>query len=129
MQGGVERTRTLVWDVADLDDPLLLKEHFAETIDHNQYVVGNRLYQANLMSGLRVLDISDARELGGDRVLRHRAGRCGVAGVRGAWSHYPFFESGVLLPRWEKGLFCGAGAGEGGDLRGKSCLLRSLPPT
>ena len=61
VQGGVERTRTLVWDVADLDDPLLLKEHFAETgtIDHNQYVRGNRLYQANLMSGLRVLDISD----------------------------------------------------------------------
>ena len=60
-RGGVDRTRTLIWDVADLDDPLLLKEHFAETstIDHNQYIRGNRLYQANLMSGLRVLDISD----------------------------------------------------------------------
>ena len=41
-QGSVDRTRTLIRDVADLDDPLLMKEHFA-----------------NLMSGLRVLDISD----------------------------------------------------------------------
>ena len=107
-QGGVDRTRTLIWDVADLDDPLLLKEHFAETgtIDHNQYVRGNRLYQANLMSGLRVLDISDAEnpiEIGFFDTVPDDAG---LPAFGGAWSNYPFFESGVVVvSSWSEGLF------------------------
>ncbi len=108
VQGGVERTRTLVWDVADLDDPLLLKEHFAETgtIDHNQYVRGNRLYQANLMSGLRVLDISDVEnpvEIGFFDTVPDDSG---LPAFGGAWSNYPFFESGiVVVSSWGEGLF------------------------
>ena len=108
VQGGVDRTRTLIWDVADLDDPLLLKEHFAETgtIDHNQYVRGNRLYQANLMSGLRVLDISDVEnpiEIGFFDTVPDDAG---LPAFGGAWSNYPFFESGVVVvSSWSEGLF------------------------
>ena len=108
VQGGVERTRTLIWDVADLDDPLLLKEHFAETgtIDHNQYVRGNRLYQANLMSGLRVLDISDVEnpvEIGFFDTVPDDPG---LPAFGGAWSNYPFFESGVVVvSSWGEGLF------------------------
>ncbi|MYB98494.1 MAG: choice-of-anchor B family protein, partial [Gemmatimonadetes bacterium] len=107
-QGGVERTRTLIWDVADLDDPLLLKEHFAETgtIDHNQYIRGNRLYQANLMSGLRVLDISDVEnpvEIGFFDTVPDDTG---LPAFGGAWSNYPFFESGiVVVSSWGEGLF------------------------
>ncbi len=107
-QGGVDRTRTLIWDVADLDDPLLLKEHFAETstIDHNQYVRGNRLYQANLMSGLRVLDISDVEnpvEIGFFDTVPDDVG---LPAFGGAWSNYPFFESGVVVvSSWSEGLF------------------------
>ena len=107
-QGGVERTRTLIWDVADLDDPLLLKEHFAETgtIDHNQYIRGDRLYQANLMSGLRVLDISDVKnpvEIGFFDTVPDDAG---LPAFGGAWSNYPFFESGiVVVSSWGEGLF------------------------
>ena len=107
-QGGVDRTRTLIWDVADLDDPLLLKEHFAETgtIDHNQYIRGNRLYQANLMSGLRVLDISDVEnpiEIGFFDTVPDDAG---LPAFGGAWSNYPFFESGiVVVSSWNEGLF------------------------
>jgi len=107
-QGGVDRTRTLIWDVADLDDPVLLKEHFAETgtIDHNQYVRGNRLYQANLMSGLRVLDISDVEnpiEIGFFDTVPDDAG---LPAFGGAWSNYPFFESGVVVvSSWSEGLF------------------------
>ncbi len=107
-QGGVDRTRTLIWDVADLDDPLLLKEHFAETgtIDHNQYIRGNRLYQANLMSGLRVLDISDVEnpiEIGFFDTVPDDAG---LPAFGGAWSNYPFFESGiVVVSSWSEGLF------------------------
>ncbi len=107
-QGGVDRTRTLIWDVADLDDPLLLKEHFAETgtIDHNQYIRGNRLYQANLMSGLRVLDISDVEnpiEIGFFDTVPDDAD---LPAFGGAWSNYPFFESGiVVVSSWSEGLF------------------------
>ena len=107
-QGGVDRTRTLIWDVADLDDPLLLKEHFAETgtIDHNQYIRGNRLYQANLMSGLRVLDISDVEnpiEIGFFDTVPDDTG---LPAFGGAWSNYPFFESGiVVVSSWSEGLF------------------------
>ncbi|MCY4400278.1 MAG: choice-of-anchor B family protein [Gemmatimonadetes bacterium] len=107
-QGSVDRTRTLIWDVADLDDPLLLKEHFAETetIDHNQYVRGNRLYQANLMSGLRVLDISDVEnpvEIGFFDTVPDDPG---LPAFGGAWSNYPFFESGVVVvSSWSEGLF------------------------
>ena len=107
-QGRVDRTRTLIWDVADLDDPLLLKEHFAETgtIDHNQYIRGNRLYQANLMSGLRVLDISDVEnpvEIGFFDTVPDDAG---LPAFGGAWSNYPFFESGVVVvSSWSEGLF------------------------
>ena len=107
-QGSVDRTRTLIWDVADLDDPVLLKEHFAETgtIDHNQYVRGNRLYQANLMSGLRVLDISDVEnpiEIGFFDTVPDDVG---LPAFGGAWSNYPFFESGiVVVSSWGEGLF------------------------
>ena len=36
----MEASRTLIWDVSDLDDPILVKEHFGETftIDHNLYI-------------------------------------------------------------------------------------------
>ena len=104
----MDRTRTLIWDVADLDDPVLLKEHFAETgtIDHNQYVRGNRLYQANLMSGLRVLDISDVEnpvEIGFFDTVPDDPG---LPAFGGAWSNYPFFESGVVVvSSWSEGLF------------------------
>ena len=43
------------------DDPVLAREYFAPVpaSDHNLYVVGDRVYQSNYGSGLRVLDISD----------------------------------------------------------------------
>ncbi|SVB66891.1 uncharacterized protein METZ01_LOCUS219745, partial [marine metagenome] len=57
--GTAPRTRTLVWDIEDLDDPVLTREHFGETSasDHNLYVRGQFMYQSNYVSGLRVLDI------------------------------------------------------------------------
>ena len=58
--GAKRKTRTLVWDLADLYDPMLVKEHWAaKAIDHNLYVKGDRMYQANYRAGLRILDISD----------------------------------------------------------------------
>ena len=90
-------TRTLIWDVADLDDPILAKEHFGEVLatDHNLYIRGNLMYQSNYMSGLRILDISDPLnpiEVG----FLDTVSRSDSAAMSGAWSNYPFFESGTI---------------------------------
>lgn len=64
--------------------------------DHNQYIVGNTLYQANYMSGLRVLDITDRLhpvEIG--YFDTHPTGP-DEPGFLGAWGNYPFFKSGVV---------------------------------
>ena len=60
-QNLVEGTRTLIWDVTDLDEPQLAGEHIAETTDtdHNLYIKGDLMYQSNYGAGFRVLDISD----------------------------------------------------------------------
>ena len=108
LAGTVTGTRTLVWDIEDLDDPVLAKEHIGETeaSDHNLYVRGRFMYQSNYVSGLRILDISDPvnpREVGyfdsvpmGDN----------SPGYAGSWSNYPFFESGVIVfTSMREGLF------------------------
>ena len=61
MAGFASRTRTLVWDIEDLDDPVLLTEHLGvmTSTDHNLYIHGHLMYQSNYASGLRILDVSD----------------------------------------------------------------------
>lgn len=106
--GLVDATRTLIWDLEDLDDPLLLSEYMNPTraTDHNLYVHGDRLYMSNNRAGLRVLDISDPEnpvELGFFDTTPWSADE---AGFDGTWSVYPYFESGsVLLSSRREGLF------------------------
>ena len=108
LDGTVTGTRTLVWDIEDLDDPILAKEHIAETeaSDHNLYVRGQFMYQSNYMSGLRILDISDPvnpREVGYFDSVPVGENSPGYAG---SWSNYPFFESGVIVfTSMREGLF------------------------
>ena len=105
--GTVDRTRTLIWDVAELDDPILVGEHLgtSESTDHNLYVVGDRLYQANYSSGLRILDISDPEnpvEIG----FFDTTPGFTAPGFDGAWSVYPYLPSGTLLvTSIDEGLF------------------------
>lgn len=106
--GGVATTRTLVWDVADLDDPILVTEHLAETksTDHNLYIRGNLMYQANYVSGLRIFDISDPVnpvEVAFFDTVPFGEDQPGFAG---AFSNYPYFESGlILVTSMREGLF------------------------
>ncbi len=96
-------TRTLVWDVTDLDDPILVNEHIAETTttDHNLYVRGDTMYQSNYGSGLRILDISDPvnpTEVGFIDTTPYGGG--------GSWSNYPYFKSGmIIMTSMSEGLF------------------------
>jgi choice-of-anchor B domain-containing protein len=92
-------TRTLVWDVQDLTDPVLVKEHVGTTkaIDHNLYVKGDRMYQANYTSGLRILDISDPRNPKEVGFLDTHPGDDGRPSFSGSWSVYPYFKSGSIV--------------------------------
>ncbi len=107
LQGLVTGTRTLVWDVEDLDDPVLANEYMSDNqaSDHNLYIRGNFMYQANYVSGLRVFDISDPanpKPVG----FFDTARGTDEPGFAGAFSTYPFFESGnILISSMREGLF------------------------
>ncbi|HMB92035.1 MAG TPA: choice-of-anchor B family protein [Rhodothermales bacterium] len=96
--GTVDFTRTLIWDVSDLDDPMPVSEYNAtlESIDHNLYTVGDLLYEANYTTGLRILDISD-RENPVEVAFFDTYTLHDGASFSGAWSNYPYFESGVVV--------------------------------
>ena len=102
LYGGAVGTKTYVLDVADLDAPRVRFVHTADTafIDHNQYVNGAFLYQANYAGGLRILDISNAELDGG--ALTEVAHFDLVPSIQGrswdgAWNVYPFLASGRVV--------------------------------
>ncbi len=103
-----DRTRTLVWDMSDLDDPLLVKEVFLDNgaSDHNLYVKGNFIYESNYNAGLRILDITDPAnpvEAGHFDTAPNAPNTYGFAG---SWGNYPFFESGIIaISSKAEGLF------------------------
>ena len=97
--GNVAQTRTLIWDVTDLDDPILAREYFADNTssDHNLYIRGDLMYQSNYVSGLRILDISDRENPEVEGFFDTVPGSPDAPGMDGSWSNYPFFESGILI--------------------------------
>ena len=90
--GDVEGTRTLIWDVEDLEDPILAAEYIAETkdTDHNLYIRGNLMYQSNYGAGLRILDITN-------RTSPVEIASFSISPTGSSWSNYPYFESGVVV--------------------------------
>ncbi|MDA0875465.1 MAG: choice-of-anchor B family protein [Bacteroidetes bacterium] len=98
--GIVDATRTMVFDLTDLDEPVLAKEYFADNsaIDHDLYIRGNLMYQTNYLAGLRIIDISDPVnpvEVGSFDTVPY--GPNDNSPVLGAWSSYPYFKSGVIV--------------------------------
>ncbi|TLP77312.1 choice-of-anchor B family protein [Maribacter sp. ACAM166] len=94
------KTRTLIFDMADLENPVLHHTYLGPTnaIDHNGYVLGDAFFLANYTAGVRVLDITDIE----GRVVVEKAffdtypanNNTQFAGV---WSVYPYFESGKII--------------------------------
>ena len=107
ISGQVNRTRLLVWDLTDLDDPVLATEHLGPNgaIDHNIYVQGNVAYHSNYLFGLRVLDVSNpASPI--ERGFFDTVPTSNATGFGGSWSNYPFFDSGVIaVTSSDEGLF------------------------
>ena len=102
-------SRTLVFDMQDLDNPVLHSVYLGPTaaIDHNGYVLGNEFYLANYTAGMRLIDISDIEngnlnEVGFfDTYPENDAAR-----FDGVWSVFPYFESGkILISDSNSGLF------------------------
>ncbi|MGM0545595.1 MAG: choice-of-anchor B family protein [Bacteroidota bacterium] len=102
-------TRTYIWDVRDLDDPELIGVYKAETpsTDHNQFIKGNHTYQANYTAGLRILSLDNIADGKLQEVAYFDTFTDNDDAVfEGAWSNYPFFESGlVIVSDIRNGLF------------------------
>ncbi len=103
-------TRTYIWDIADLDNPVLIGNYTAgagvNSIDHNVYVKGNFAFEANYRSGLRILDITNiASATLTEAAFFDIYPANNNPNFNGAWSVYPFFASGVVVSGIEQGLF------------------------
>jgi len=109
LAGEVDGTTTYVWDLADLDNPVLkgADNNGNSSIDHNIFIKDGLAYQSNYTSGLRVNDTY--------RVDQGRLTERGFfdvypaddhTGFAGTWGNYPYFESGtVVVSGIEEGLF------------------------
>ena len=104
-------TRTLVFNLQDLDNPVLSSTYFGSSsaIDHNGYVKGNEFYLANYRAGVRILDITNISassnsmtEIGYFDTYPANNNTA----FDGAWSVYPYFPSGnIIINDINSGLF------------------------
>jgi choice-of-anchor B domain-containing protein len=102
-------TRTFVIDISDLDAPTHVFTYEAATTsrDHNLYVVGNRMFQANYTTGLRVLEFLDPGLGEIDEIGFFDTYQADDSlDFDGAWSVYPYFPSGnIIVSDVTNGLF------------------------
>lgn len=102
-------TRTLIFDLTDLDNPSFSFEYFGPTpaIDHNGYINSDTYFLANYTAGVRMIsttNISDSSmtEIGFfDTYPEDDSTR-----FDGAWNVYPYFRSGnIIVSDINRGLF------------------------
>lgn len=107
LTGLVDQTRTILWDVSDLDDPQFVREFYVENpaSDHNLYILGDTMYQSNYVSGLQVIDISNPEEPQRVGFFDTHPFVEDAAGFSGTWSNYPYFDDIVIMTSSNEGLF------------------------
>jgi choice-of-anchor B domain-containing protein len=104
-------TTTRVWDVSDLDAPVLTQafENVTASIDHNIYTQGNYAYASNYTSGLRVYDTRDLAGAGLSEVAYFDVypENDNATFEGGTWSNYPYFrQKGIVaVSSIDRGLF------------------------
>ncbi len=128
------KTRTVIIDLSDLDNPSLHHDYEAETkaIDHNGYVKGTDFFLASYTAGLRVLDILNIDQksisetgffntfinhndsgLPNSTTVKsqdpdgdHSGKKGNSSAFNGAWSVYPFFKSeNIIISDINSGLY------------------------
>lgn len=108
LTGNVDSTRTLVWDVSDLDNPQFVTEYFFDNAssDHNLYIKGDTAYESNYVSGLQLLDVSDPENPEKIGFFDTEPFGKDTPGFAGTWSNYPFFDSDIIImTSSQEGLF------------------------
>jgi len=91
-----KKTRTYIWDCADLTNPIMTSIYFSpeDSIDHNMYIVERNgeayAVQSNYESGLRILHVDqetgELTEVAYFDVLPSST----TANFAGTWSNYPY---------------------------------------
>ncbi len=104
---GVEKTRTIVFDMLDLDDPVVLTEFHGNTdaTDHNLYIRGHYMYQSNYTAGLRIIDVKDPKNPKEVGFLDTAPELEGPGMNTGSWGNFPFFKDDVVANADKNGLF------------------------
>jgi choice-of-anchor B domain-containing protein len=101
-------TRTRFFDVRDLENPafMFFKELRTPAIDHNLFIVGDHVFEANYTAGLQILEMDLANQQALEVAYFDIMPGSSIANYNGAWSNYPFFGSGIVLVQGiEQGLF------------------------
>ena len=125
-------TKTIVFDLTDLDNPLKHYVHYGETsaTDHNGYVRGNRFYLANYAAGMRVFKVDglyDETNPTMDEInYFDMYTPDNSANFHGTWNVYPFFESGNIIATGFGNLSTN---GDGGLFILKDPNYDNTPPT
>ncbi len=92
-------------DVSDLDNPVALGTftNGSQAIGHNLYTNGDKLYEANYRSGLRIFDTSSNPT---EIAFFDTWPADDSNHFNGLWSTYPYFPSGIVIGSdLERGLF------------------------
>ena len=107
------RTRTMITDLTDLDNPgePMIHRHDNTNIDHNLYTHDGAVYQSHYSEGLRVSDLDRIAE----GVLEEVAffdvhpddddQQYPAPTFHGTWSNYPYFPSGTVAISGYEGLW------------------------
>ena len=109
--GLVSETTTRIFDLRDLDYPLLLATigHDTTAIGHNVYTEGRYMFASNYTAGLRVYDTRDVADGALPEVayfdMYPENDNASFEG--GTWSNYPYFaQKGVVAATgMDRGLF------------------------
>ena len=98
--GSTPKTRTIVFDLQDLDSPEFDFFYLGPlgTSDHNLYVRDGYAFLSNYKGGLRIVDLAGI----GSGALAEVASfdtypSSNSSGTSGQWSNYPFFASGTVV--------------------------------
>jgi choice-of-anchor B domain-containing protein len=101
--------RTHIFNMMDLDNPVYVGFYQAGGgIDHNQYVKGEYLYQANYTEGFTLYTMENiaSGSLTPYGFFDFYNGTVSNPPFNGAWNVYPYFDSGnVIFSSIEQGLF------------------------
>ncbi|MEO7325610.1 MAG: choice-of-anchor B family protein [Dokdonella sp.] len=100
---------TYVWDVSDLDAPVLVghHEHALGVIDHNLYVHGQYVYQSDYEAGVRILRMDNLSQAQMTEVAYFDTyPASNSAAFNGSWNNYRFPGTGhVIATGIDEGFF------------------------